>query len=78
VLVVTDKVQVECARPMMLAGQEISIGVSLGVSLFPDDAQDARALLRCADSALYHAKALGRNNLKFYQPALRAGVRVER
>jgi diguanylate cyclase (GGDEF)-like protein len=70
VLVVTDKLQNECARPVMLAGHEISIGISVGVSLFPDDAQDARTLLRYADSALYHAKAEGRNTLRFYQPEL--------
>ena len=74
VLVVTDKARVECSRPVTVAGQEMSIGISLGVSLFPDDAQDARTLLRYADSALYHAKAEGRNNLKFYQPELSARV----
>jgi diguanylate cyclase (GGDEF)-like protein/PAS domain S-box-containing protein len=70
VLIVTDKVQAECARPFRVAGHEMSIGISLGVSLFPDDAEDARTLLRYADSALYYAKAEGRNNLKFYRPEL--------
>lgn len=72
VLVVTDKLRAECARPFHIAGHEMSVGISLGVSLYPDDAQDSRTLLRFADSALYHAKEEGRNNLQFYRPELMA------
>lgn len=70
VLTVTDKLRAECARPFSIAGHEMRIGLSLGACLYPDDAQDARTLLRFADSALYHAKAEGRNNLQFYRPEL--------
>lgn len=70
VLVVTDKLREKCARPIHVGGQEVRVGISLGVSMCPDDAADARTLLRYADSALYHAKAVGRGNLQFYQPEL--------
>jgi diguanylate cyclase (GGDEF)-like protein len=51
------------AQPLRLRGQDWTPGASAGLSLFPRDAQDARALLRQADRALYRAKRDGRNRL---------------
>jgi diguanylate cyclase (GGDEF)-like protein/PAS domain S-box-containing protein len=75
VLALTDKLRAECGRPVTLEGHEIQLAASMGVSLFPDDAQDFRTLLRFADSALYHAKGEGRDNVQFYLPELT--VRME-
>jgi diguanylate cyclase (GGDEF)-like protein len=49
-------------------GRRIRITASFGVSCFPDDAEDKRALVKAADQALYRAKAEGRNRVCTAQP----------
>ena len=51
-------------------GSEIRPHASLGVSVFPNDAQDRDALVRAADTAMYAAKEGGRNRLAFYAPEM--------
>lgn len=51
------------ARPIELDGGTARISASIGLALFPDDGEDAAALLRCADRAMYEAKRRGRNGL---------------
>src|SRR5215218_860524 len=48
-------------QPFAVDGQEVRAGVSVGVGLFPDDAESPGGLLQCADLALYRAKETGRN-----------------
>jgi diguanylate cyclase (GGDEF)-like protein len=45
-------------------------GASIGVALFPQDADDAETLMKNADAALYHAKDRGRNQVQFFEPLL--------
>jgi diguanylate cyclase (GGDEF)-like protein/PAS domain S-box-containing protein len=51
------RMQAAIESPITLHGLEMSLEVSIGVALYPDDGEDVETLLRCADSAMYHAKA---------------------
>ena len=58
--------------PLQVDDREVIVSVSVGVSVFPDHEQDAEALLRAADAALFRAKALGRSQLASFTPELLA------
>jgi diguanylate cyclase (GGDEF)-like protein/PAS domain S-box-containing protein len=54
------------AQPFHIQGQELFIGASIGISMFPEDGQDATSLLRNADIAMYRSKELGRSTFQFH------------
>jgi diguanylate cyclase (GGDEF)-like protein len=60
--------------PLPLDGNDVHIGVSIGVSMYGVDAQDAETLLSHADIALYRAKAGGRQTYRFFSPAMNTEV----
>ena len=57
-------------RPLYVDGRDLIVSVSVGASIFPDHEQDAEALLKAADAALFRAKALGRSQLAMFTPEL--------
>ncbi len=58
------------AAPFLIAGQELFVSPSIGITLYPFDDIDAEALLKNADVAMYHAKDSGRNTFRFFTPEL--------
>jgi diguanylate cyclase (GGDEF)-like protein/PAS domain S-box-containing protein len=52
--------------PFSIQQHELYLGVSIGISLFPDDGSEVATLIRNADTAMYRAKEQGRNNFHFY------------
>ncbi|WP_305041003.1 sensor domain-containing phosphodiesterase [Geoalkalibacter sp.] len=56
--------------PMNIVGHELYVTASVGVALFPHDGGDVETLLRHADVAMSRAKAMGRNNVQFYNPEM--------
>jgi predicted signal transduction protein with EAL and GGDEF domain len=63
-------------EPYDLNGHQISIGGSVGIALAPGDAVDADRLLKCADMAMYRAKADGRGTFRFFEPDMDARVQA--
>lgn len=60
------------ASPLSINGQDVVVTASLGVALFPRDGDAAQLLLQNADAAMYRAKDLGRNSVRFYAPEMNA------
>ena len=66
------------AAPHEVAGHVLTITASVGISIYPDDGQDAATLVSAADAAMYHAKESGRNNCQFCTPVMNTGRIVRR
>lgn len=60
--------------PFPLKGQPLHVNVSIGISTYPLDADDAPTLIRFADNAMYQVKSAGRGNYAFFTPELNARV----
>ena len=49
-----------------LSGHEVTVGASIGISIYPDTGNDALNLIKNADTAMYQAKKQGKNCYKFF------------
>ena len=67
---VAGKVLDTLSRPFHVEDHELHVSASIGVGLFPSDGNDASALLRAANAAMYQAKQKGRATYQFFTPAL--------
>lgn len=65
-------------QPITIAGNEVSVGTSIGVVCAPFDGITGEDLLRYADIALYEAKSSGRNMFRFYEPAMNERIMERR
>jgi diguanylate cyclase (GGDEF)-like protein len=66
------------SAPYDIADHQIVIGVSIGISLFPQDGDNPSELLKNADLALYRAKADGRGTYRFFETGMDARAQARR
>lgn len=71
-LAVAERLIGAISQPVILDGQPINIGVSIGVALYPLHGGEAEQIFANADLALYHAKSEGRHSARLYNTGLRA------
>ena len=72
--VCADQVLESLRAPLVIDGQELHISSSIGIAIFPSDGTEVVDLLKNADSAMYEAKGLGRDNYQFYRRELNSGA----
>lgn len=64
----------EIALPVNIDGHELTETISIGLALFPDDGPDFDTLYKKADTAMFQAKAAGRNTFRFFDEAMHAAA----
>lgn len=77
--IVAEKIIKVLAEPFHLKGQNVYISGSVGISVYPNDADNTDDLQKYADLAMYQAKAKGKNSFEFYSSDLasQAGARLQ-
>lgn len=74
---VADKILLALAAPHLIGEHELHVTTSIGISVYPEDGEDAETLLKNADAAMYSAKDKGRNNSQYFKSDMNVRV-VER
>jgi len=69
---VVEKIREAMRKPFDLQGHEVTVTVSIGISVFPEDGVDADTLIQYADTAMYRAKEAGRDAFRFFTAEMNA------
>ncbi|MBF0516275.1 MAG: EAL domain-containing protein [Nitrospirae bacterium] len=67
---IAEKIIKSISEPFILNAQQCNIGVSIGISVFPDNGDNMELLTKNADMAMYQVKEHGKNSFKFYDPTM--------
>ncbi|MBV1775727.1 EAL domain-containing protein [Burkholderiaceae bacterium DAT-1] len=67
---IAERLREIARKGVMIDGLEMRPTISIGMAIYPDNADTGEALMTAADSTMYHAKASGRNNVQFFSDVL--------
>ena len=74
--ILAERLMAAAAKPIRVGQQDLAIGASVGIALFPDDGGTADELRANADVALYSAKAAGGGRMAYFRPELTSEART--
>ncbi|WP_162224939.1 EAL domain-containing protein [Neptunomonas antarctica] len=74
---ITEKIVQAVRQPITVNTATIDPSASIGICMYPDDAMDTDGMVKAADAAMYHAKAMGKNCYRFYTADLNSHM-IER
>lgn len=73
---VASRIINEMQAPIIIGQHTLSITISIGIGIHPEDGDDVITLMKSADAAMYHAKGMGRNNYQFFTAEM--NLRIEK
>jgi diguanylate cyclase (GGDEF)-like protein/PAS domain S-box-containing protein len=71
---VAEKIVAAFVPPVQIGQHELRASTSVGIGLYPDDGEEIYALMKRADTAMYHAKRAGRNQFQFFSARMSAAA----
>ncbi len=74
---VCEKILNIIKEPIIIEGNNLNTTASIGIAVFPEDGRDITSLIKNADTAMYYAKKLGKNNYQFYDEKLSLDVHAQ-
>jgi len=63
---IAQKIMVSFTEPLSIDGHQLHLSTSIGIAIYPEDAEDMETLIKKSDAAMYYCKGHGRNQFKFY------------
>jgi diguanylate cyclase (GGDEF)-like protein len=76
--IAADHVQKWIREPILIGIQQVYIGSSVGIAIYPQDGEDGETLLRNADIAMYHAKKIGKGHYQFFHDSMNVKAQKRR
>lgn len=67
---ISDKIIQAIEQPCLIKGHEVHVTASIGIAHYPDDGQDLQALMKQADTAMFHAKSRNGSHYKLFSPIM--------